>query len=50
MGFEAHTGVSAGIQEERTVLRRGVHMVVVLELSEGEEVIPVILLFIGKDT
>ena len=49
MWFEAHPRVSAGIEQERGLLRGRVDMVVIGELCEREQVIPVILSFPDKD-
>ena len=49
MWFEAHPRVSAGVKQERGLLRGQVDMVVVGELREQKEVIPVILSFSDED-
>ena len=49
MRFEAHPRVLAGVEQERSLLRGRVDMVVVGELCERKEVIPVILSFPDKD-
>jgi len=49
MWFEAHLGVSADIEEEGCLLRGGVDMVVVGELRQGEECVPIVLSFSNKD-
>ena len=49
MWFEAHPRVSAGIKQERGLLCGRVDMVVVGELCERKEVIPVILSFSDED-
>ena len=49
MWFEAHPRVSAGIEQERGLLSGRVDMVVVGELRERKEVIPVILSFSDED-
>ena len=46
--LKAHPRVSACVYHERSLLCRSVDMVVVLELSQWKEVIPVILVFIDK--
>jgi len=47
--FEAHPRVAAGVKEERGVLRRRVDMIVVGELGEGQEGVPVVLSFPDED-
>ena len=49
MWFEAHPRVSASVKEEWCLLHGGVDMVVVCELGEWEERIPVILAFSNED-
>jgi hypothetical protein len=49
MRFEAHPRVSAGVEQERSLLRGRVDVVVVGELREREETVPVILSFPDKD-
>ena len=49
MWFEAHPRVSAGIEQERGLLRGRMDMVVVGELCKRKEVIPVILSFPDED-
>jgi len=49
MQFEAHLGVLAGIEEEGCLLCGQVDVVVVGELCQGEECVPVILSFSDKD-
>ena len=49
MRFEAHPRVSAGVEQERSLLCGRVDMVVVGELCEQKEVIPVILSFPDED-
>ena len=49
MWFEAHPRVSAGIEQERGLLHGRVDMVVIGELREWKEVIPVILSFSDED-
>ena len=48
MGFKAHSQCLTCVQQERSGLSGGVHMVVVLELCQGEQLCPVILSFIDK--
>jgi len=49
MRFEAHLRVSAGIEEEGCLLRGRVDVVIVGELCQGEECIPVVLSFSDED-
>jgi len=49
MRFEAHPGVSASIEEEGCLLRGRVDVVIVGELRQGEEWVPVILSFSDED-
>jgi len=49
MQFEAHPGMSAGIEKEGCLLHGGADMVVVGELCQGEECVPIILSFSNKD-
>jgi len=49
MRFEAHPGVSAGIEEEGCLLCGRVDVVIVGELCQGEEHIPAVLSFSNKD-
>jgi len=49
MQFKAHLGVSAGIEEEECLLHGGVDMVVVGQLRQGEECVPIVLSFSNKD-
>jgi len=49
MRFEAHPGVSAGVEQERGLLRGRVDVVVVGELCEWKERVPVVLSFPDKD-
>jgi len=46
--FEAHPQVTTSVQEERGLLSRGVDIVVVCELGEGDKGVPVVLAFIHK--
>jgi len=48
MQFEAHPGVSAGVKEERHLLRGRVDVVIVGELRQGEECVPVVLLLLAS--
>jgi len=49
MRFEAHPRVSAGIKEEGCLLRGRVDVIIVGELRQGEECVPVVLSFSDKD-
>jgi len=49
MWFEAHPRVLAGIEEEGRLLRGGVDVVVVGELHQGEECVPVVLSFSDEE-
>jgi len=49
MRFEAHPRVSAGIEEEGCLLRGGVDVVVVGELRQGEECVPIVLSFSDEE-
>ena len=49
MWFEAHLRVLAGIEEEGRLLRGGVDVVVVGELRQGEECVPVVLSFSDEE-
>ena len=49
MRFKAHLWVSAGIEEEGHLLRGGVDVVVVGELRQGEECVPVVLSFSDEE-
>ena len=49
MWFEAHPRVLAGIEEEGGLLRGGVDMVVVGELCQREECVPVVLSFSDEE-
>ena len=49
MRFEAHPRVPASIKEEGCLLRGGVDMVVVGELRQGEECVPVVLSFSDEE-
>ena len=49
MQFEAHLRVSAGIEEEGCLLCGRVDVVIVGELRQGEECVPVVLSFSDKD-
>ena len=48
MGFKAHPQCLTCVQQEWNGLSGSVHMVVVLELRQGEQLCPVILSFIDK--
>jgi len=48
MQFEAHPGVSAGVEEERHLLCGRVDVVIVGELRQGEECVPVVLLLLAS--
>ena len=47
--FKSHTRYPASVQEEGNILSRGVDVVIVLELRQREEVIPVILSLINEE-
>jgi len=49
MRFEAHTRVLASIEEEGCLLCGRVDVIIVGELRQGEECVPVILSFSDKD-
>jgi len=49
MRFEAHPRVSASIKEEGCLLRGRVDVIIVEELRQGEECVPVVLSFSDKD-
>jgi len=49
MRFKAHPRVSAGIKEEGCLLCGRVDVVVVGELRQGEECVPVVLSFSDED-
>ena len=49
MRFKAHPRVSAGIKEEGCLLRGRVDVVIVGELRQGEECVPVVLSFSDED-
>ena len=49
MWFEAHVGMSACVQHEWGLACGRMDMVVILELSHGKEIIPIILPFIHKE-
>jgi hypothetical protein len=49
MGFKAHPWHLTGVKKERWLLGGQMHMVVVLELHQWKEVMPVILLLIDKE-
>ena len=49
MWFEAHPRESAGVEEEGCLLRGRVDVVIVGELCQGEECVPVILSFSDED-
>jgi len=48
LGFKAYARKSSSVEQKRRLLDSGVNMIVVLELHHGQEVIPVVLLFIHK--
>jgi len=48
--FKAHPRVSASVKEEWCLLRGGVDVLVVCELHEWEERVPVVLSFPNEDT
>ena len=47
--FEAHVGMSVCVQHEWGLACGWMDMVVILELSHGQEIIPIILPFIHKE-
>jgi len=49
MQFEAHLRVSAGIEEEGCLLHGQVDVIIVGELHQGEECVPVVLSFSDED-
>ena len=49
MRFEAHPRVSAGIEEEGCLLCGRVDVVIVEELCQGEECVPLVLPFSNED-
>jgi hypothetical protein len=49
MGFKAHPWHPTGVKKERWLLGGQMHMVVVLELCQWKEVMPVILSLIDKE-
>jgi len=49
MRFEAHPRVLAGIEEEGCLLRGRVDVIIVGELRQGEECVPVVLSFSDED-
>jgi len=49
MWFEAHQRVWAGIEEEGCLLRGRVDVIIVEELCQGEECVPVVLSFSDED-
>jgi len=49
MQFKAHARVLAGIEEEGCLLRGRVDVVIVGELRQGEECVPVVLSFSDED-
>jgi len=49
MRFKAHPRVSAGIEEEGCLLRGRVDVIIVGELCQGEECVPVVLSFSDED-
>jgi len=49
MQFEAHLRVSAGIEKEGCLLRGRVDVIIVGELRQGEECVPVVLSFSDED-
>jgi len=49
MWLKAHLGVSAGIEKKGCLLHGGVDMVVVGNLCQGEQCVPIILSFSNKD-
>jgi len=49
LGFKSHARKSSSVEQEWRLLGGRVDMVVVLELHHGEEVVPVVLLFIHKE-
>ena len=48
--LKAHVGVSASIYHEQGLLHQRVNVVVVCKLAQGEELVPVILVPIHKET
>jgi len=49
MQFKAHSRVSAGIEEEGCLLHGQVDVIVVGELHQGKECVPVVLSFSDKN-
>jgi hypothetical protein len=49
MGFKAHLWHPTSVKKERWLLGGQMHMVVVLELHQWKEVVPVILLLVNKE-
>ena len=49
MWFEAHVGMSVCVQHEWGLACGQMDMVVILELSHGKEIIPIILPFIHEE-
>ena len=49
MWFKAHLQVLASVKHERSLLGDGMHVVVVLELSQWDQLVPVILPIIYEE-
>ena len=47
--FEAHSRVTTAVEHERGLLHGGVGVVIVRELAEGEELVPVVLSFVHEE-
>jgi hypothetical protein len=50
MGLKSHAWITSGVQHERSTLRCGVAVIVVLELRNRKETVPVVLPLINKET
>ncbi|KAF8238794.1 hypothetical protein L208DRAFT_1240876, partial [Tricholoma matsutake] len=48
--FESHAWMPSSVQEEGGLLSGSMDMIVVSELSQGKEIVPIILAFIDEDT
>ena len=48
--FEAHSGNTSCVKEERRVLSGGVNLVVVLEFREWQEPHPIMLSLVGEES
>jgi hypothetical protein len=47
--FETHTWMSSAVEVERCELSRGVYMVIVGKLGEGEQIVPIVLTFVDEE-